>query len=256
VAITPVGDIGLISVASSDKIDDFEDGNISEYNGDKSEFDVQQSTVFDGTHALEVTTSQSEADIRCVSGLYNYPRVGEKNQIRVRLEGASPTWQIAWSTENQPWGNNNSYGFTLAYDGDLDVWKDNYNVVLNSSSGNANITDEWMRVEILHEANGSITVEVYHESNDSLHSSVTATDSDYITSGSFDYTGVMFRTGTSNQTHFADFWETVGQAGGDESQAQMFSRKGNDVRFTVISQEAGTTDSKSQYLDRRVHGPQ
>jgi len=201
---------GLLNYSSIvSVIDGFEDGDISEYIGDNSEFSVQQSTVFDGTYALKLDLQVASANIRSTSGLDNYPEVGVKNQHRVRLESTvgDPAWFNSWMTEGNSFQNNNSYGYTLWGYGELEIWKDGYQTILASSTGNADILDEWMRVEILHEADGSITVEVYHESDQTLHSSVTATDDSYITSGSFDHTGIMFRSGRTDEIHYADLWE-------------------------------------------------
>lgn len=56
-------------------IDDFEDGDISEYSGNTDLYDVSKTKPHDGTYSL--TPNTAYAEIRSSSGLANYPSHGD-----------------------------------------------------------------------------------------------------------------------------------------------------------------------------------
>jgi len=65
-------------------VDNFEDNDIAEYTGDTGSFTTQTGTVFNGSYALEGTTSSGDAlGIHSTSGLDTYPAQG--NTFRVNI---------------------------------------------------------------------------------------------------------------------------------------------------------------------------
>jgi hypothetical protein len=75
------GDAGTTSVSfdvtRSTIVDNFEDGDISEFGGDTNKFSTTTSTVYNGTYALEADPPGSLKTIESTSGLPTYPQEGD-----------------------------------------------------------------------------------------------------------------------------------------------------------------------------------
>lgn len=62
-------------------IDDFEDGDISEYQGDTGAYNIVTSPVIEGTHAVQTNPNSSFKGIFSLSGLNHYPERGEAFRV-------------------------------------------------------------------------------------------------------------------------------------------------------------------------------
>ncbi|MFB6209151.1 MAG: twin-arginine translocation signal domain-containing protein [Candidatus Nanohaloarchaea archaeon] len=70
-------------------IDNFEDGNLNEYNEDTGAFEVQTSTAYDGSYALNDTSRNNSIYSSPGDGLNYYPQRGDTIEWQVRKSGGN-----------------------------------------------------------------------------------------------------------------------------------------------------------------------
>lgn len=84
-AATWGGQSAVITTSSVTIIDDFEDGDISEYSGDTGAYEATtDEPVFNGDFSLEATGSNAKA-IYSTSGLNSYPERGDSFRVRFNM---------------------------------------------------------------------------------------------------------------------------------------------------------------------------
>jgi len=82
-------------------IDDFEDGEIDEYSGDKVSFSVQNSVVQEGTNALQMSNDDGASnEIRSTSGLPRYPSEGDTFSFRVYFENSDSAAEMHFGVQD------------------------------------------------------------------------------------------------------------------------------------------------------------
>lgn len=75
------------TTSSTGAIDDFNDGDLSEYTGVTGDWSPQTTTVFEGSHAIEVQdTGGGTSVISSLSGLPRYPQRGDTFSYRTRID--------------------------------------------------------------------------------------------------------------------------------------------------------------------------
>lgn len=161
-------------------IDSFEDQDLSEYSGDTGSFSIQSSDAIDGTYALEATAGSS-VEIISTSGLEHYPEAGDEFSFRVKHDRASDgATRFYFGVQD----TNNYYRLGVEADNqaDLQVVSGGSATGLDSSSTGDLVADEWMRVVVDWQSDGSITVTFYDESGVEL-TTLSATDSTYSSGG-------------------------------------------------------------------------
>lgn len=183
-----VTDPGGASVTLPTTIDDFEDGDISEYSGDTGGYVVDQVNVQTGSYSLHVDGTQEGPIIRSSSGLDRYPSQGDKWEFWCR-DGGSGNLNL-----NMEYGNpdESTRGYAINVSPRVDEFRliENSQGVIASTSQTFN-ANEWYRVVVDWGTDDSHSCTVYDSSGTQL-ATVSATDSNH-TSG-----GVGWSTGTTS----------------------------------------------------------
>lgn len=188
--VTPGGTQTSGSVDRTGVIDDFEDGDVAEYDGDTTYLSAQTTTVQEGTYAGEIAdnTTTNSTVVSSTSGLPRYPKQGDKFEVWVRTEPPQgiTLYGMRWAVQQDGTG----YAFRLR------SWEDRFQLVELGSGQLAEVsvslTDgEWYRVEVEWALNGEIFVTLYDTGDNEL-ATLTAFDSTY-TDG-----GIGFRNYTSD----------------------------------------------------------
>lgn len=89
-------------------IDDFEDGDISEYGSDTGQFTTQQSVVQHGSYALEqsLTSDSNPTAIRSTAGLDHYLQEDETARVWFRREESGNTNTFEFFQQSDANGEN------------------------------------------------------------------------------------------------------------------------------------------------------
>lgn len=167
-------------------LDSFEDGDISEYSGDTGEFSVVQSPVYDGSNALENTTSQSaitRTDTTIETG--QTPSGAFVQSISGQFSDSTPT--VAFGVQSST-GYDNISCYAIEYNniGELVISRyDSGSRSSLNSSGLSNALDgEWVEVILTEwDTDGNITAEAKRVSDGTTLASVSVTDSTYTSGG-------------------------------------------------------------------------
>lgn len=177
-------------------VDDFEDQDISEYNGDTHGFSITSNSK-EGGYALEQVESDDAEYIYSHSGLDNYPSRGDVFRIWIYVVNRAIFGWAQSGTGNNP-GNNRDYGFGLDTSlGRITLRKDGNNFMNDKYISLP--SDSWYEVEV--DFSNTITAELFNESGSSI-TTISATDSDY------DSGGINIWTNNSNGNIY-DFWRIV-----------------------------------------------
>jgi hypothetical protein len=197
---SPLG-LGYSAIPDS-VVDNFEDGDLSEYSGSTGDFNVQQTTVFEGSYALERPGIPGTTAITSTSGLNHYPSRGGKFQYRFRATANAGRDAYVGFARQSEVEIADGYEIRTGLDDDnLEIaLRDGGFTVLNETPL-VWPRDEWLRVRVDwgRESTDDITVTVFGASNSEL-ASVTATDS------TFDAGGVEFFSSSGGG---AVFWDEV-----------------------------------------------
>ena len=145
--------------------------------------------------------------IGSLSGLNRYPKVGETHRVAIFLEDTDSWPRVHFGCDSVS-GVSNSYSVNLRRPNDEDRLEiDRYDDG-DRNSGIADINNvglnvgEWHEVEILHEANGDMTVTLF-DNNGSEIDSLNHNDDTHITDGEYDGNGIGI---------VADFDDSIGVA--------------------------------------------
>lgn len=186
-------------------VDDFEDGDMSEWFGNTGRSTVQTGTVWNGTYALgHYTPGDGKYPIASTSGLPYYPQAGDTFRIYFYPNTTDYVGHLGWAQQNNSINGSTTTG--AGYEvkirssncgGEFDILKDESNISNGSISG---ITNQWNYVEIVWGGSGSIDATVYAASDDSQIANVSATDSTY-TSGGISI-GNDGCSGTSHESYY------------------------------------------------------
>jgi len=198
-------------------IDGFEDGDISEYSGDTSDFSVQTSKVFDGTYAMTISHS-SKFTISSTSGLNSYPQAGDKFELYVAANtvssGGGPYVLFGYQDSS------NHYRIRMRGGGSgvaeaIDVISGGGATTLDSRSANPGFIERstsnsgrWLKLVVTWASDGTITADFIDPVDDVTVVTLQGTDTSY-TSGGF---GWVSNNGNSKATdeHFYDKAEITG----------------------------------------------
>ena len=208
--ITVDGDV--VFSAGPAIIDDFEDGNLNEYQGDVSDFSITSSSTISGSNSLKAVNIEGNAGgrekyIHSTSGLANYPSAGDSFSFKKRIDGAINS-QSGMVFGVQASENDNYFvKIRTGSNGSIDINKDVSTSSLGSnlarSSMNIN-TNDTLRCEIDWGSNGLISVELYNDDTNTFIGSASTTDSDYTSGGIGWLTKKRSTSGTSPEPIFFD----------------------------------------------------
>lgn len=175
-------------------IDDFEDGDVSEYtmpSDDTGYIIAQTGTVRSGTYAGQIGgVNDNQANAYSTSGLDNYPQSGDtieyySQMTRDSSEGDQTIFKFAHTRTGTGTGDYEGYRITFGARGnELAIWRNDGGSFAKLSSSNYTVTEtnEWLRFVIGWKTDGSITTTVYDSSNTKLVSTTTV-DSTYKSGG-------------------------------------------------------------------------
>jgi hypothetical protein len=164
-------------------IDDFEDGDISEYSGATGNATVQTSTVFNGTYALQFDTSGGANTITSTSGLSNYPSRGDTFQWYWRHSAGSTSSGMAFAVSAAPFGSNDAYTFVIRGDSVNSIALRRYDGGSRTTIATTNYdvpSGSWFKAYV--DFQSTITCEV-RDLNDNTLASISASDSNYDSGG-------------------------------------------------------------------------
>lgn len=169
-------------------VDDFEDGNITEYSGDTSLFQTDTSPVYGGTRALEAQNVNG----RTTDGIYRTDLTVSQGQVirwmqYIDISAGSGDEACTLFGIQSPGSNNNNYAVCLEQFG-ADRISLSKNVYDNDVSGTVLATTSvtystgWYEVEVDWQTNNNIKAYLYNSAG-TLVASTSATDSTYTTGG-------------------------------------------------------------------------
>lgn len=192
-----------------------ESDDLTHFSGSTGAYDINSNTpVFDNdqNNGLSLKhTGSGDEEIGSSSGLPNYPEVGTPH--RFAYYGAeSDSDVIIYFGYSATDSSGDGYSVRLDYGSDA------FNVASrdggspgdrneDASSGLTNNVGSFVEVELLHEIDGALTGELFDADGNSL-STVSITNSDYITSESYDSQNIVIRDRTNNSDAL-DLWRNV-----------------------------------------------
>lgn len=179
-------------------VDDFEDGNISEYqNYNVTSATAQTSTVFDGNYSLKVSAQNNvDSGITSTSGL-NYPQSGDKVDVWTRFGNAdvSVVGYAAQSNKSSP----NGYYLSLNIrDGNMSFGIDGRGTEISKSVSLSRSI--WYRIRFIWRTNGNLDYELYDQpakNNPTPKETISITNSSYTSGGIFFKPGKITSNGQS-----------------------------------------------------------
>ncbi|MFW5950076.1 MAG: hypothetical protein ACOCR6_01845 [archaeon] len=187
--------------ADADPAGPYESGEgISDYyGGDTGSANRQTGTVYEGAHALELS---SESAIISTSGLPRYPAQGDTFSARIYLAGNSNDCGILYGCPSEA-GEGSQSGYLTSVNDTNDFTLYRYDggsvTEIGSDSGSAS-TGEWWEIEVAWGTDDSHEA-TFYDSSGTEQASISATDDTYTD------TGVGFRA--SGTTIYADQYEIL-----------------------------------------------
>lgn len=171
------------STYSGTLIDDFEDGDKSEYNNARngSLFSVTSSSSYNGTYGLEGDSTTGSTRIFSTSGLNAYPSAGDTIELYSKaFNGARKYFYFGQQSESQRYGYrvNLRVGENYAEIARFDSGSKNSLVTGNSTLSN----NTWYRWRIDWGSSGSIRFRAFDESNNTVVD-LSANDTTYTSGG-------------------------------------------------------------------------
>lgn len=172
-------------------IEDFEDGDISEYSGDKGAFTVVEdsSEAPEGNYYLS-SSGVNNAAISSTSGLESYPQQGETFSVYLKAMSTSDgSGQpgVIWAAQGEyGWSNRNWYYLSLQVGGSgmsLYYSSGGTNQSVIASTGTSNLqSDHWYRVKIFWGTDGTMECTLFDENENEL-GALSAKDNNYSSGG-------------------------------------------------------------------------
>lgn len=164
----------------------FEDGDIAEYSGDTGAFTVQQSTVYDGTYALEASNGSGEHAITRTDWT-----VGQGDSITSYYQAPDSTVNKLLFGVQSATGVSNVSGYAAVVyqrgaseaDNALMVQRyDNGSSTTLSETNQDVPADTWMELEVVWGTTGTITATLYQTDGTQIMST-SASDTTYTSGG-------------------------------------------------------------------------
>jgi hypothetical protein len=186
--------------ATETVVDDFEDGDISEYTGTTSGWSVTTGDQVNGQESLLADWNSSDRTIGSTSGLATYPTRGDVWRFHCRMNdpGSSNVQRAGMHFIGTD--TSNSYavelnGFTPNFR--ISDFTGGTQSTLQSTS--QSYTDQWYEVEVDTSSGNDITCTLY-DAGGTQQAQITATDSDH--SGGLVGWRVLHGSGTPAETYF------------------------------------------------------
>jgi hypothetical protein len=177
-------------------IDDFEDGNLDEYQHDTSRSgraSIVSSPTLSGSHALAI--SNENAELISTSGLGTYPSQGEIFNYWVRATGGADQINLTYGVQD----HTNRYFVRVDFDDDwlmaFEFENSEYTQIAEATSGFVIPEDQLLRVEIYWQRDGTHEITLF-DSGGNVLSRISGTDSTW-TDGGIGYDAYLASSGGS-----------------------------------------------------------
>ncbi|WP_233517317.1 Ig-like domain repeat protein [Haloferax sp. Atlit-19N] len=213
VSVTGAGAGATVRYHPTDIVDDFEDGDVSEYTqyGGGTGTWGTDTTSFEGSLSLKGDSGSTRSDLISTTGLGRYPSAGDSFSTRFRYEDTQVHYRLYWaaqSSQETPDGYNIRFNFD---ENQVELQKSNgSDVILDSASVDPPLYQtEWTKIEVDWQTDGTMTV-TWVDSAGSEILQLQGTDSAF-TSG-----GIGFRHNNKNENAVA-FWDDFRVTGGSSS---------------------------------------
>lgn len=246
----PIADGGVASAERVDYVDDFEDNDIEEYGADTANFEVQSTTVYEGSYALETTLPSNDfAGVTSVGGLDRYPQAGDTFQVRMRWDSSDSIKHFIWAAQSVG-ENPDSYQVSVDANNNkfaLDRQESGYNELTSTSYDPRTNADEWMRVKVEHGTDGSITATLY-DSSGSQVAQLSATDTTY-TEG-----GVGFIESSASDGSASTYWDAVEITSTNTTNGQVTDADGNAIENATVEAMNTSTGNVVERTNTTVTG--
>jgi len=182
-------------------IDDYEDGDISEYTGDTGDASVTTATVYEGTYALEVNNAGSNPEIQSKSGLPHYPQRGETFETYLYPDDPDETVIV---TRFGLADTDNHYRFSWQGRGNdefrVGVYSGGSFTEIDGTTVDVSLyNNEWLRFEVQW-GDPTITVTAYNSGGDTI-ATISGNDT------TFDSGGISMRVGASSSASGSTYWD-------------------------------------------------
>jgi hypothetical protein len=183
-------------------VDDFEDGDISEYGGDTGPFSVQGSVVKNGSRALEFTNNTNE-NIMTDTDNFSHPSQGDTFSAYLRTtSGSEGARGMLFGVQSETSRSNlSAYMVQLVYNGAFRIVKyynGNKTIMKKTTPGWS--SDTWQKVVVDWGTDGTITATVYE--NDNQKEQISTTDNTFSSGG----IGWYGNRGNSSQSNYYDYY--------------------------------------------------
>ena len=173
-------------------IDNFEDGDLSEYSFDKgsSGASLVTSPTYNGSTALAINGTNTE--MVSTSGLNTYPEAGDAFRYHVRTTGGAEDVNLTYGVQD----HNNRYFIRVDVpNNDLMLFRyENGNFYQLAATDPVLTEDTWYEVGVEWDSDGTHTVRMFKSQDDTQVAQVSATDTTW-TSGGIGYDAYLGSTG-------------------------------------------------------------
>lgn len=179
VAITTTG----VTQTISEVLDSFEDGDIAEYGGDTGDFSVGTTLVYDGSNALENSSSGGTHSIIATTDITT--RQGETYDYRVRSDSGSDRCGLFIGAQDESGASGGSgYSCRVTPGGDdIRINRRDNGSITTIANGTLSLnTGEWYRVIVDWATDGTITITVENDAG-TEQGTLSGTDTNYESGG-------------------------------------------------------------------------
>ncbi|WP_435067697.1 hypothetical protein [Haloplanus sp. C73] len=213
-AVQGSGESASIVSSGTSPVDQFDDGDISEYHHDLSTAEAQTSVVKQGSHALRMDASASGRNYIATSSPETLPQAGDDFSVWIRGSSGNEDPRVIWGYQN---GTYRPAGYVGIVNLDLNAitlarrdTDGSYEKISNASTSELS-ADSWYQMDVSWGANGEITATLKDSSGAEL-GSTSGTDTTF-SSGGIAFQG---HNGGSTETsvYFDDFSITGELQGG------------------------------------------
>jgi len=232
------GDSASVVYRSQDTIESFESGGLSAYGGGKTNPNVQTGTVYNGTYALEITTSNFGGDI--ISDTGRTLQQGDRFSARVYVASGGGAGSVLFGTDAE--SSPNGYGIQLSDSGYIRVHTvDNgaFGSILAGKSTNVP-TGEWVRVVVNWKTDGTITATLYDSAGTEVES-LTTSDSTYTQGG-------IGWWGQGGSTYY-DELATLGGSSATYLSANHSISNAEEAAINIVTLRDGSATLGAEYYD-------
>jgi hypothetical protein len=199
------------SVNKTNTIDNFEDGDLSEYstndNTSEAEYNVQTSVVKKGSYALELKMNNTkDMSVSSTSKLPNYPSQGDLTRCWVRVSNTDSNVAALGIASD---GTDTGDAGKKCYSARLDVENNSFYIQKRGSSNNPIIASDtsvslspniWYEIEFIYKKDNTLEAEVFDEGGSSISNRISGSDSEYAGD-----TGIAYLMNQNNKSGSAYF---------------------------------------------------